>query len=467
MHSNTGLRCRQIILFLKLIFFTMKRVFLFLVSALVCGTMMTTSCSKDEDHSVALTGLTVNPTSVKKPVGEIQKVTVTAVPENATGVTYKWTSANESIATVNEEGIVRIQGVGKTTVKVESGTLSATVDVEGTIKSITLKDEKGGISGTYPYNGESITFTLTATTDPAASVKPEWSTDAENVTVKASENGLSAQVTIDGIGAAAITATVGEVSGTYNISTTSIFDDAKGYWTFEDADLGKATKGTALTYTASQFSVVPGPSATKKAVRINHDNTTGSWRTAETYQGFVWNHGITGTSLQNYTVLIDARVPIDKLGDYYIVYSANEERDGGVAGVAFRSRSGGDYGDLTINHGGSTLIYYARWGTFTPGDEPWVRLVFSVIKEDPEGTAWKCKAVINGLIDQRDGDDKQYTVREGNDITNYELRENVPVRFLMAAGNNEDNHAYDVSTIAVWDRVLTDAEIASLGGVSK
>jgi hypothetical protein len=444
----------------------MKRVFLFLASALVCG-FMTTSCS-DDDNGVALTGITVNPTSVKKPVGDIQKVTVTTVPDNATGVTYTWTSADESVATVNEEGIVRIQGVGKTTVKVESGAFSATVDVEGTIKSITLKDGDGNISGTYPYNGERITFTITATTDPAADVEPVWSTDAENVTVEASENGMSAQVTITGIGAAAITATVDEISAVYNISTASIFDDAKGYWTFEDPDdIGKATKGANLTYTASQFSVVPGPSAAKKAVRINHDNTTGAWRTAETYQGFVWNHGITGTQLQNYTVLIDARIPIDKLGDYYIVYSSNEERDGGVAGVAFRSRSGGQYGDLTVNQAGATIIYYARWGTFTPGDEPWVRLVFSVIKEDPEGTAWKCKAVINGLVDQKDGDDKQYTVRDGNDITNYELRENVPVRFLMAAGNNEDNHAYDVSTIAVWDRVLTDAEIASLGGVSK
>jgi hypothetical protein len=60
-------------------------------------------------------------------------------------------------------------------------------------------------------------------------------------------------------------------------------------------------------------------------------------------------------------------------------------------------------------------------------------------------------------------DFKQY----GDNITNYDLREGVPVRFLMAAGGWERNRAFDVSTIVVWDHVLTDAEIASLGGVSK
>jgi hypothetical protein len=353
-------------------------------------------------------------------------------------------------------------------VKVEGGSVSATVEVEGTIKSIELKDDQGNISGSYPFNGERITFTLTLTTDPAVDVHPVWSTEAANIELKANDGDMSATVTITGIGAAVVKASVGEVSGVYNISTTSIFDNAKGYWNFEDpTNLGKAVKGIDLKYTASQFNVVPGPSDAKKAVRINHDNSTGSWRTAEKYQGFLWDHGMSGTQLQNYTVLIDARIPIDVLGDYYLVYTSNDEREGGVAGVAFRSRAGGDYGDLTINQAGKTIIYYARWGTFTPGEEPWVRLVFSVQKDNPNEATWKYRAVVNGMVGGKIGEDTQDYSQEGDNITNYELRENVPVRFLMAAGNSEDNHAFDVSTIAVWDRVLTDAEIASLGGVSK
>jgi hypothetical protein len=413
-------------------------------------------------------------------VDEIQKVTVTAVPADATDVVYTWTSANESVATVNAEGIVRIIGVGTTTVTVTSGTFSKTVPVEGTIKSITLKDEAGGTSGTYPYNGTDMTFTITATTDPVADVTPVWSSSAEHVTVAASEDGMSALVTVSGTGAAVVTAAVGDIKAEYNIATTSVFESAVGYWTFEDADLGKATIGDDLKYTLSQFSVVAGPSPTKKAVRINHDNVDAEgnavhWRGASEYQGFLWNHGISGASLQNYTVLMDARAEIDPLGNYYIVFSANDERarqvdgnwvageDGGVSGVSFRARSGGDYGDLTLNQGGVTILYYARWGTFTKGEEPWVRLVYSVSKENLEEAAWKGRFVINGQVGNADLD----VTRNGDDNSGQILKEGVPVRFMMAAGNNEDNNAYDVSTIAVWDRVLTDAEIASLGGVSK
>ncbi|MDR0394186.1 MAG: Ig-like domain-containing protein, partial [Tannerella sp.] len=115
----------------------MQKMFLFLVSVLVCG-MLTTSCGED-DKGVALTDFTLSPTEIKKPVGEIQKVTATAVPSDATDVVYTWTSANENVATVNTEGIVRITGVGTTTVTATSGTISKTVQVEGTIVGITLK----------------------------------------------------------------------------------------------------------------------------------------------------------------------------------------------------------------------------------------------------------------------------------------------------------------------------------------
>jgi hypothetical protein len=420
----------------------MKRVFLFLVSALVCGTMMTTSCSKDEDHGVALTGLTVNPTSVKKPVGEIQKVTVTAVPENATDVTYKWTSANESIATVNEEGVVRIQGVGKTTVKVESGTLSATVEVEGTIKSITLKDENGGNSGTYPYNGVSITFTLTATTDPAASVKPEWSTNAENVTVKASENGLSAQVTINGSGAAAVTATVDEVSATYNIATTSVFDDAKGYWTFEDPNnLGKATKGIDLIPEGT-INVIEGPSAAKKAV-ITADNPS----------GFKWEpHGITETGLTDFTVLIDAWAPVEPDRRYYPIWWNSQAYS---CSFYIRSRDS----RMTLNRAGGTKGTYTD--VITTGQEPWVRLVIQYAA-DPENAP-------AGRLLNTYADGKLLDASKDNVSLEMDLYEDLPIWFLTGSpsGATGDYNPYKVSTIAVWDRALTAEEVAALGGVSK
>jgi hypothetical protein len=315
-------------------------------------------------------------------------------------------------------------------------------------------------------------------------VTPVWSSSVDNVTVVASEDGMSALVTVSGTGAAVVTAAVGDIKAEYNIATTSVFESAVGYWTFEDADLGKATIGDDLKYTLSQFSVVPGPSPTKKAVRINHDNNTGGfWQGALTYQGFVWNHGLSGESLKNYTILIDARPEAVPMDTYFVVYSANNERliddidpvNGGCAGVAFRGRPGNGNGDLLVNHAGNNMVWYALDGTFQAGNEPWVRLVFIISTVDdnfPDGQNWWRRAVIDGQVGvvnhhPERGDFPQDFKQYGDNIENYDLREGVPVRFLMAAGGWERNRAYDVSTIAVWDHVLTDAEIASLGGVSK
>jgi hypothetical protein len=432
----------------------MKKVFLFSALALACFAGWT-GCSKED--SVALTGITVSPKTIKLPIGQGLTVTATAVPENASGATYVWTSQNTDIATVSD-GVVRIVGVGKTTITVTSGSFSQTVDVEGTINSIAVKDADGSATGTYPYNGTAITFTLSTEIVPANSgVKPEWTSSADNATIEVSSDGLTADVTITGEGTAVITADVSGVSGSYAISTTSVFESAVGYWAFNDlgspTNYGKASKGSDLVYTPEQFVVVDGPSATKKGVRI-----TGSeeWKGVEEIQGFLWNHPITDEEkLQNYTVLMDARITSEPFGAYYVAYDAGK----GAAGVCFRSRDG----ELTINQAGNTLIYYGRTGDFTPGAEPWARLVFMVQKDAGDNTAWTRKAYINGQVSNPE---LSYTGSHG-DIDVYRLNAGTPVRFLMGAGNSETNHPFDVSTIAVWDRLLTEDEIASLGGVSK
>jgi hypothetical protein len=422
----------------------MKKVFFILTMAAVCMTCMT-GCGDDDD--VALTGITVAPKTIKLPVGQGITVTATAVPENATGVVYTWTSQNPDIATV-DGGIVRIVGVGQTTVTVTSGTLSQTVDVEGTINSIAIKDADGNATGTYPYNGTAITFTLTAEIVPANSgVTPVWTSNADNATVIS--DGLTASVTITGEGTAIITADVSGVTGTYAVSTTSVFESAVGYWAFNDlsnpANYGKATKGDDLEYIPEQFVVVDGPSATKKGVQII--------REGEDMQGFLWHHPITDEAkLTNYTVLMDARITSEPHGAYYDVYDATGAK---IGAIMFRSRDG----ELTVNHGGSTKIYFGRFGEFTPGEEPWVRLVFVAQKDAGEGTSWTYRACINGQVNNS----ALYVTDSHSDMSVYRLNAGVPMRFMVAGSARP----FGVSTIAVWDRPLTDDEIASLGGVSK
>jgi hypothetical protein len=416
----------------------MKRVFLFLVSTLVCMACMT-SCGSDDDV-VTLTGITVAPKTIKLPVGSEQKITVTAVPADAIG-TYTFTSQNTSIATVDNNGVVKIVGVGKTTITVTSGSFSQTVDVEGTINSLTVKDADGNSSGTYPYNGTPITIALTATIEPAGTdVSVTWTSSAATAAVTAGSDGLTATVTLTGEGAATITATAGETTGTYTISTTSVFESAAGYWAFNDpTNPGKATYGNDLIYTEADITFIDGPSAAKKAIQI----TAGQ-------PGLRWNHSITGNGLRNYTVLIDAKPKWEPDRAYYPIYW-NGSAEGEI--FAFRPRDG----FLTVNcHGGTT-------GEIEPAQSTeWMRIVVIVATSDADPDLQKLMVYYNGMQIFSDG-------TSGHDLWfRFELNEGVPVWFIMS--NAEDpnpNCEYPVSTLAAWDRVLTPEEIASLGGVSK
>jgi hypothetical protein len=456
-------------------FNTMKKVFLFLVLALACTVGMT-SCG-DDDKSVPLTGITVAPKTIKLPVGGLQKVTVTAVPANATDVTYTWTSQNTNVATVDAIGLVTITGVGSTTVTVNGGTVSETISVEGLINSLTITDADGNTTGTYPYNGSPITFTLTATTVPAgAAVTPTWTSSSSTVTVVAGSNGLSAEVTIAGDGNAVITATVGDVTATYAISTTSVFESAVGYWRFEDAsNLGKATKGEDLRYEPEWVQVVAGPSATKKAVYVKENpdpslsHNYGDCPDVKDEYGFYWDHQLAGTipvtdeavgnAIPQFTILIDARVPVEPDNYHYPFYVTMHEK-------IFH------YGcDLRPSSG--NLVVCSNWATrgtlvpeMLPGQEPWVRVVIKCDQATlAEGFHWAADWGRGDLSVYSNGQ-KVFEETRVNNVGFLAIYEGFPIKFLggMPTGQNFN---YSVSTIAFWDRLLTDEEIASLGGVSK
>jgi hypothetical protein len=418
--------------------------------------MLTTSCGED-DKGIKLTDFTLSPTEIKKPVGEIQKVTATSVPSDATDVVYSWTSANESVATVNAEGIVRITGVGTTTVTATSGAISKTVQVEGTISAITLKDADGQISGTYPYTGAPITFTLTASTEPPASgVKPEWSSNVDHVAVVPADDGMSATVTIFGVGAAAVTATVDGITATYNIATESVLNDAKGYWTFEDpSNYGKATRGTDLKIIGDGgVLAAEGPSADKAAIIA-----------AGQMDGFKWDpHNISGQGLTDFTMLFDLSVPIEPDRRYYPLWWNDVAHS---CSFYIRPRDK----QFTFCVAGSNDAHYGGDLIEDPTAAPWVRVVITY-SYDPE---MPDKRVLwmygDGQVLNDAGEPKLKDFKPEQD-----LFADRPIYFLTgspdgpaAPGPDKDGdyNPFKVSTIAVWDRVLTPEEVASLGGVSK
>jgi uncharacterized protein YjdB len=253
-----------------------------------------TSCGKD-DESVALTDITVTPATLSLIVGGQQAVTATAVPKNATGVsfvwsssdesvatarivatavpstatgvTFSWASADESIATVDQTGLITITGVGTTTVTVTGagadGTKTATVSVVGTIKDLATVDENGESSGVI-LPGSTMQLRVTFEPDEAE-VTPTWRSGDETVaTVDA-----TGVVRVIAFGSTTIYATVGDLVVEYALSTDSPLSDAKGYWLFDDpANLGKSVVGKDLIVNTDVVTVVAGPSESNGAVYI-------------------------------------------------------------------------------------------------------------------------------------------------------------------------------------------------------
>ena len=73
----------------------------------------------------------VNPSSLSLDVGAVKQIDATIEPENATNGDLKWSSSNPSIATVDENGVVKgiSPGTAIITVKTKDGSVSAQITV--------------------------------------------------------------------------------------------------------------------------------------------------------------------------------------------------------------------------------------------------------------------------------------------------------------------------------------------------
>ncbi|WP_120487808.1 Ig-like domain-containing protein [Brochothrix thermosphacta] len=78
---------------------------------------------------IAVTGVTLNKTTLAKIVGETEKLTATVVPANATDKTVTWTTSDAKIATVGADGTVKAIVGGSATITAKAGTKSATCEV--------------------------------------------------------------------------------------------------------------------------------------------------------------------------------------------------------------------------------------------------------------------------------------------------------------------------------------------------
>ena len=170
------------------------------------ATCAVTVVAKDADI-VAVTGITLNKTTLSLEEGDEETLTATVLPENATNKTVTWTSSDTGVATV-ENGKVTAVAAGNATITAKAGeqtaecavTVTAAEEATVPVESITLNKTEVTLT-----EGSSEILKATVTPEGATDKTVTWSSSEETVATVNAEGKVIAVA----VGTTTITATAG------------------------------------------------------------------------------------------------------------------------------------------------------------------------------------------------------------------------------------------------------------------
>jgi len=118
------------------------------------------SCSGSKDNPtpppgpqfVAVTGITLDRTTITNDVTKQEKLTPTIYPENATVKSVTWATSDETRAKVDNSGLITIIGSGKATITAKAGDKTATCEVNGIGPDIYLTSTQGLYKNGFELN---------------------------------------------------------------------------------------------------------------------------------------------------------------------------------------------------------------------------------------------------------------------------------------------------------------------------
>jgi uncharacterized protein YjdB len=170
---------------------------------------------QDAILTVKVTGVTINLNSIIFNIDASITLTATVTPENAADKSVTWSSSNESVATVEQNGKISAVGVGEATITVTTtdGGKTATCKVIVNKKAGAISYATASVNKTF--GDANFTNELTKTGDGTV-------TYSSSDTKVAEVDSKTGEVTIMGKGEATITATVEDGDNyTYATKTAS------------------------------------------------------------------------------------------------------------------------------------------------------------------------------------------------------------------------------------------------------
>ena len=166
------------------------------------------------DPVVPVKGIKLDKTTAEMKTGETLPLTATIEPEDASSKEVKWTSSDNTTATVSAKGVVKALKAGKVTITATANKLTATCEITITdieVAYITLDKTEANL-----VKGETVQLTATVTPTNATNPTVVWSSDNEKVATV----DQTGKVTAVGGGEAVITAKAGDKTATCKVTVT-------------------------------------------------------------------------------------------------------------------------------------------------------------------------------------------------------------------------------------------------------
>ncbi|MCM1522175.1 MAG: C10 family peptidase [Muribaculaceae bacterium] len=233
----------------------------------VNGLTATCTVTVSEEH-VYVNGVTLDVTEKELTLGEEFTLTATVTPEDASDKSVSWRSSMESVATVDQNGVVKAVGLGVTTIKVTTKGWGPEYSATCTVTVVEPTVEATGV--TLDVNSKELTvgeeFTLTATVSPnnATDKTVTWTTSNAAVAT------VSAAGVVKGIAAGNATITATTTNGKTAACAVTVVEPV--------------VLATSITLDKTSFTGYPNDVVTLVATVLpeNTTNKTVAWESTDT-----------------------------------------------------------------------------------------------------------------------------------------------------------------------------------------
>ena len=186
------------------------------ITATVDGKSVSCKVTVNGQTTVPVASVELNQTTLELIAGKEATLTATVKPDDATNKTVTWSSNNETVATVDNNGKVTAKAAGEATITAKVGDKQVTCNVKVTAAEVAVESVTLDQSSLELIAGKEATLTATVKPDNATNRTVAWESNATNVAT-VDNNG---KVTAKAAGEAIITAKVGDKQATCTVTVT-------------------------------------------------------------------------------------------------------------------------------------------------------------------------------------------------------------------------------------------------------